>query len=73
MVRIVKTKRRILTAGAGVAAFTAVEGLACGNPVEPRFHPTDVAPAATVSAPDAPDAAPPADGGEAAVPVPSAR
>jgi hypothetical protein len=31
-----RTKRRILTASAGVVAITAVEGLACGNPVAPR-------------------------------------
>ncbi|MEJ7733764.1 MAG: hypothetical protein WKG00_31785 [Polyangiaceae bacterium] len=75
MARTVKSKRRILTAGAGLAAFTAVEGLACGNPVEPRYHPTpeDVTPTATVAAPDTPDAAPPADGGGVAVPLPSAR
>jgi len=30
------TKRKILTAGVGVAAFTALEGLACGNPVAPK-------------------------------------
>ncbi len=29
-------KRRVLTAGLGIAAYTALEGLACGNPVEPR-------------------------------------
>jgi hypothetical protein len=33
-----KTKRRILTAGAGVVAFTAFEGLACGNPVAPAYE-----------------------------------
>lgn len=29
------TKRKILTAGIGIAAYTALEGLACGNPVAP--------------------------------------
>ncbi len=33
-----RTKRRILTAGIGVAAFTALEGIACGNPVAPRWE-----------------------------------
>jgi hypothetical protein len=33
-----RTKRRILTAGAGAAVFTALEGLACGNPVEPGYY-----------------------------------
>jgi len=28
-------QRRILSASVGLVAFTAVEGLACGNPVEP--------------------------------------
>ena len=32
---IKRTKRRLLTAGLGVAAYTALESLACGNPVEP--------------------------------------
>lgn len=32
-----RAKRRILTAGAGAAVFTALEGLACGNPVEPGY------------------------------------
>jgi hypothetical protein len=31
-----KHKRRLLTAGLGIAAYTAFEGLACGNPIEPR-------------------------------------
>jgi len=64
-----------LTAGAGVAAFTAVEGLACGNPVEPRYHPEPegAAPPAQVAAPDTPDAAAPASDSGVAAPVPSAR
>ena len=33
-----KTRRRILTASAGVVAFTAFEGLACGNPVAPSYE-----------------------------------
>jgi len=33
-----RTKRRLLTASVGIAAFTAVEGLACGNPVSPRYE-----------------------------------
>ncbi len=54
-----RAKRRLLTASIGVAAFTALEGLACGNPVAPRYErvpeptPTaepDVAPTATASA-----------------------
>ncbi|HZF52686.1 MAG TPA: hypothetical protein VE093_28720 [Polyangiaceae bacterium] len=32
-----RAKRRILTASAGAAVFTALEGLACGNPVEPGY------------------------------------
>ncbi len=28
-------RRRLLSIGAGAVAFTAIEGLACGNPVEP--------------------------------------
>lgn len=31
-----KSTRRILSAGVGIAAITALGGLACGNPVEPR-------------------------------------
>ena len=66
--------RRLLTAGAGVAAFTAVEGLACGNPVHPRYDPLmdrppqptattavdapDAGDSSTDAAPQAPDAAP---------------
>lgn len=30
-----RSTRRILSAGVGVAAITALAGLACGNPVEP--------------------------------------
>jgi len=30
------TRRKILTASLGIAAYTALEGLACGNPVAPR-------------------------------------
>jgi hypothetical protein len=33
--RRASARRRLLTAGVGVVAFTAVEGLACGNPMEP--------------------------------------
>jgi hypothetical protein len=29
-------KRRILTVGAGAVVVTALEGIACGNPVAPR-------------------------------------
>jgi hypothetical protein len=32
-----RMKRRILSAGAGMVAVTAVEGLACGNPVSPGY------------------------------------
>lgn len=32
-----RTKRRLLSAGAGMVAITAVEGLARGNPVSPRY------------------------------------
>jgi len=49
-----RTKRRILTAGAGAAVFTALEGLACGNPVEPPRNP----PKQTIEEPPAPSAAP---------------
>jgi hypothetical protein len=31
-----RVKRRILSAGAGMVTITALEGLACGNPVAPR-------------------------------------
>jgi hypothetical protein len=31
-----RTRRRLLSAGVGAVAFTALEGLACGNPLEPR-------------------------------------
>jgi hypothetical protein len=34
------TRRKILTAGAGIAVFTALEGLACGNPVAPACPPS---------------------------------
>lgn len=54
-----RTKRRILTASAGAAVFTALEGLACGNPVEPAYFregpAVDRYPAAQVEPP--PDAA----------------
>ena len=33
------TRRKILTAGAGIAVYTALEGLACGNPVAPACPP----------------------------------
>ena len=68
-----KTKRRILTASAGVVAFTAFEGLACGNPVAPSYEvprndpPADVTATATATAtptatPEvAPSAAPASD------------
>jgi hypothetical protein len=39
-----KGKRRILTAGVGIAAITALEGLACGNPVAPSRHQYDPEP-----------------------------
>lgn len=59
-----KTKRRILTASAGVVAFTAFEGLACGNPVAPSYEvprndpATDVTATATATtAPEAPPSA----------------
>lgn len=44
--------RRILSAGTGMAAFTALEGLACGNPVSPRYEeqPDQAPPALTVPA-----------------------
>ncbi|MFO0613560.1 MAG: hypothetical protein U0414_13265 [Polyangiaceae bacterium] len=49
-----KTKRRILTAGAGVVAFTAFEGLACGNPVAPAYEvPRDNPPADATAVPSA--------------------
>ncbi len=51
-----RTRRRLLGAGLGLAAFTALEGLACGNPLEPRC-PASECPvdAAVVDAPrDAP-------------------
>jgi hypothetical protein len=32
-------RRTILTAGAGIAVYTALEGLACGNPVAPGCPP----------------------------------
>jgi hypothetical protein len=52
-----RTKRRILTAGAGVVAFTAFEGLACGNPVAPSYEaPRDeptVTPTTSTTAPSA--------------------
>lgn len=35
-----RTRRRLLTASAGVVAFTAFEGLACGNPVAPAYEKT---------------------------------
>lgn len=59
-----KTKRRILTASAGVVAFTAFEGLACGNPVAPSYEiprndpGTDVTATATATATAAPTTAP---------------
>lgn len=51
-----RTRRRLLGAGLGLAAFTALEGLACGNPLEPRCPATECPPdAAIVDAPrDAP-------------------
>lgn len=53
-----KTKRRVLTAGAGVVAFTAFEGLACGNPVAPSYEVPRNDP--TTTATEAPTTAPPA-------------
>jgi hypothetical protein len=51
MREIKPSKRKLLTAGLGVAVYTAFEGLACGNPVEPRC-PTEMAcPDARVDAP----------------------
>lgn len=41
---ITRTRRRILTAGIGLAAVTALEGIACGNPVAPRCPPTGCGP-----------------------------
>ncbi len=66
-----RTKRKILTAGFGIAAMTALEGLACGNPVapacpshkscypeeQPVTQPIDAAPADA----GVPDVAPDAD------------
>lgn len=53
-----KTKRRVLTASAGVVAFTAFEGLACGNPVAPSYEVPRNDPTATAT--EAPTTAPPA-------------
>jgi hypothetical protein len=52
-------KRRLLTASLGLAAYTAFEGLACGNPVEPGCPETGTCPDAQVDASmrDASDAA----------------
>ncbi|MBL0217605.1 MAG: hypothetical protein IPQ07_27490 [Myxococcales bacterium] len=50
-----RTRRRLLGAGLGLAAFTALEGLACGNPLEPRCPASECPDAAVVDAPrDAP-------------------
>lgn len=46
--------RRILSAGIGVAALTALGGLACGNPVEPRCPPAGCMDAAVDTVQDAP-------------------
>lgn len=75
---ILRSKRRILTAGLGAAAFTALEGLACGNPVEPRCpgsphcmssqppEPEVVVPAADAAPAET---APATDAGAAPVPI----
>ncbi len=39
MTKTHRGKRRILSAGIGIAAITALGGLACGNPVEPGCGP----------------------------------
>lgn len=62
------SKRRILTAGVGIAAITALEGLACGNPVAPRC------PGHAHCVPDAPPSdAPPEDAGVPDAGVPDAE
>ena len=52
-------KRQLLTAGLGLVAYTALEGLACGNPIEPGCPETGTCPDAQVDAQirDASDAA----------------
>ena len=50
--KIQRTKRRLLAASAGVVAVTALEGIACGNPVAPpmREPPEQMVPPASVDA-----------------------
>lgn len=54
-----QTKRRLLTASAGMVAITALEGIACGNPVAPPIEPPKPEPTTTAVVP------PPADAGAA--------
>jgi hypothetical protein len=63
------TRRKILTAGAGIAVFTALEGLACGNPVAPACPPSGCPEPATEQPRDAQEPAAAQDAGVAPTPA----
>jgi hypothetical protein len=59
------TRRKILTAGAGIAVYTALEGLACGNPVAPGCPPAGCREPMMEQPRDAQESAAATDGGVA--------